>query len=110
LTAISCFSQDIYPKKLNDSLVVITANQLKQTNLIFLEHDKLSNENKMLYNKVALLDSLNNNYVKIDSINNITINNLKQELAKKSKKPIKQYIIGGSFGAVLGLVLGILLL
>lgn len=110
LTAISCFSQDIYPKKLNDSLVVITANQLKQTNLIFLEHDKLSNENKMLYSKVALLDSLNNNYVKIDSINNITINNLKQELAKKSKKPIKQYIIGGSFGAVLGLVLGILLL
>lgn len=110
LTAISCFSQDIYPKKLNDSLVVITANQLKQTNLIFLEHGKLSKENKMLYNKVALLDSLNNNYVKIDSINNITINNLKQELSKKSKKPIKHYIIGGSFGAVLGLVLGMLLL
>lgn len=110
LTAISCFSQDIYPKKLNDSLVVITANQLKQTNLIFLEHDKLSNENKMLYNKITLLDSLNNNYVKIDSINNITINNLKQELSKKSKSPVKHYIIGGSFGAVLGLILGILLL
>lgn len=110
LTAISSFSQDTYPKKLNDSLVVITANQLKQTNLIFLEHDKLSNENKMLYNKITLLDSLNNNYVKIDSINNITINNLKQELSKKSKKPIKHYIIGGSFGTVLGLILGILLL
>lgn len=110
LTAISSFSQDTYPKKLNDSLVVITANQLKQTNLIFLEHDKLSNENKMLYNKITLLDSLNNNYVKIDSINNITINNLKQELSKKSKSPVKHYIIGGSFGAVLGLILGILLL
>lgn len=110
LTAISSFSQDTYPKKLNDSLVVITANQLKQTNLIFLEHDKLSNENKMLYNKITLLDSLNNNYAKIDSINNITINNLKQELSKKSKSPVKHYIIGGSFGAVLGLILGILLL
>lgn len=110
LTAISSFSQDTYPKKLNDSLVVITANQLKQTNLIFLEHNKLSNENKMLYNKITLLDSLNNNYVKIDSINNIAINNLKQELSKKSKSPVKHYIIGGSFGAVLGLILGILLL
>ena len=112
LTAISCFSQDIYPKKLNDSLVIITSEQLKQTNLIFLEHDKLSKENKMLYNKVSLLDSLNNNYVKIDSLNTITINSLKQELKEKAKKnkPIKNYLIGGSFGAVLGLVLGIILL
>ncbi len=112
LTAISCFSQDIYPKKLNDSLVIITADQLKQTNLIFLEHDKLLKENSMLYNKINLLDSLNNNYVKIDSLNNITINNLKQELDAKAKKnkPIKNYIIGGSFGAIIGLVLGIILL
>ena len=112
LTAISCFSQDIYPKKLNDSLVIITSEQLKQTNLIFLEHDKLSKENKMLYDKVSLLDSLNNNYVKIDSLNTITINSLKQELNEKTKKnkPIKNYLIGGSFGAILGLVLGIILL
>ena len=66
----------------------------------------------MLYNKVSLLDSLNNNYVKIDSLNTITINSLKQELNEKTKKnkPIKNYLIGGSFGAVLGLVLGIILL
>lgn len=66
----------------------------------------------MLYDKVSLLDSLNNNYVKIDSLNTITINSLKQELNEKAKKnkPIKNYIIGGSFGAVLGLVLGIILL
>ena len=66
----------------------------------------------MLYNKVSLLDSLNNNYVKIDSLNTITINNLKQELNEKSKKnrPIKQYLIGGSFGTILGLILGIILL
>jgi hypothetical protein len=112
LTAISCFSQDIYPKKLNDSLVIITSEQLKKTNLIFLEHNKLSKENKMLYDKVSLLDSLNNNYVKIDSLNTITINSLKQELNEKAKKnkPIKNYLIGGSFGAILGLVLGIILL
>lgn len=66
----------------------------------------------MLYDKVSLLDSLNNNYVKIDSLNTITINSLKQELNEKTKKnkPIKNYIIGGSFGAVIGLVLGIILL
>ena len=66
----------------------------------------------MLYNKVSLLDSLNNNYVKIDSLNTITINSLKQELNEKAKKnkPIQNYIIGGSFGAVIGLVLGIILL
>lgn len=110
MTAISCFSQDIYPKKLNDSLVVITADQLKQTNLIFLEHSKLSNENKLLYDKINLLDSLNSNYVKIDSINTIKINNLNKELKAKSKKSYKGYIIGGGAGTILGLILGILLL
>jgi len=111
LTAISGFSQDTYPKKLNDTLVIITSDQLKQTNLIFLEHDKLSKENKQLYSKVALLDSINNNYVKIDSLNNVTISNLKRELDKKSKnKPVKNYLIGGGVGTILGLILGIILL
>ena len=92
--------------------MVITVDQLKQTNLIFLEHGKLSKENVLLKNKVVLLDSLNNNYVRIDSLNNVTINNLKQELDKKAKKnkSIKNYIIGGSFGAVIGLILGMILL
>lgn len=36
-----CSSQNTFPKLTNDSLIVITPQQLKATNLIFLEHEKL---------------------------------------------------------------------
>lgn len=73
LTAIASFTQTTYPKNLNDSLVVITAEQLKQTNLIFIEHDHLTKENVLLKSKISLQDSLIYNYSQIDSIqkNNI---------------------------------------
>lgn len=73
LTAIASFTQTTYPKNLNDSLVVITAEQLKQANLIFIEHDYLTKENVLLKNKISLQDSLIYNYSQIDSIqkNNI---------------------------------------
>lgn len=73
LTAIASFTQTTYPKNLNDSLVVITAEQLKQTNLIFIEHDHLTKENVLLKSKINLQDSLIYNYSQIDSIqkNNI---------------------------------------
>lgn len=73
LTAIASFTQTTYPKNLNDSLVVITAEQLKQTNLIFIEHDHLMKENVLLKSKISLQDSLIYNYSQIDSIqkNNI---------------------------------------
>ena len=37
-------SQNMYPKLVDDSLVVITPQQLKASNLIFLEHKKLKLE------------------------------------------------------------------
>lgn len=98
-----CSSQTTYPHILNDSLVIITAEQLKQTNLIFLEHDKLTKENAQLLNKINQQNQMINNYIKIDSLNikkqaelNNTIDNLKSDIKKKSKTSVKKGILFGS--------------
>ena len=112
LTAIASFTQTTYPKNLNDSLVIITAEQLKQTNLIFAEHDYLTKENVLLKNKISLQDSLIYNYSQIDSIqkNNIVkltekvdfANNKINKLEKQFKiyKPVA-YISSGALIATL---------
>lgn len=97
LTAIASFTQTTYPKNLNDSLVIITAEQLKQTNLIFAEHDYLTNENVLLKNKIGLQDSLIYNYSQIDSIQKNNIIKLTEEVdfanneVNKLKKQFKIY-------------------
>lgn len=97
LTAIASFTQTTYPKNLNDSLVIITAEQLKQTNLIFAEHDYLTNENVLLKNKIGLQDSLIYNYSKIDSIQKNNIIKLIEEVdfanneVNKLKRQFKIY-------------------
>ena len=103
LIAMYCSSQTTYPHILNDSLVIITAEQLKQTNLIFLEHDKLTKENAQLLNKINQQNQMINNYIKIDSLNikkqaelNNTIDNLKSDIKKKSKTSVKKGILFGS--------------
>ena len=80
LIAIASFSQTTYPKSLNDSLVIITAEQLKQTNLVFVEHEFLTKENLILKDKINLQDSLINNYSKIDSIQKNNIIKLSSEV------------------------------
>lgn len=87
------FSQNIYPKNIGDSLVIITANQLKEANLVFLEHSQLITENDMLYDKLNLQDELIFNYQQMDSINRaniITLNNqldfTKNKVDKLTKK------------------------
>ena len=89
LTTIAISSQNIYPKILNDSLVVITAEQLKEANLIFLEHSYLANENILLQNKLDLKDDLIFNYQKMDSINRENIIKLSRELDISNKKVVK---------------------
>lgn len=105
------FSQTIStPKIWNDSLVVISLPQLKKTNLIFLEHRKLKSINEVLNEQNKHLYDLNAEYLKIDSIQKINLNNysklvqLKEsELLKVNEDLIKQkkenktkdYIIGG---------------
>lgn len=61
-------SQNMYPKLTNDSLVVITPQQLKAANLIFLEHKKLKLERFELAKQLASYELLIANYAKTDSL------------------------------------------
>lgn len=84
------FSQNIsYPRQINDSVVEITAKQLKQTNLIFIEHKSLKSENKELNFQIDKYKNLVNNYEQQDSINKIKI----QELSNYSEFANKQLTI-----------------
>ena len=108
LIPILSFSQDIYPKLLNDSLVVITPLQLKKTNLIFLEHRKFKLENNELQLQTAKYKQLYENCLVTDSINSTINSELKSELlardeelrkqlqiVSKQKRQIKAITIGG---------------
>lgn len=78
----ACFSQNIYPRILNDSLIVISPTQLKQTNLIFLEHNKLILENRELKSQLNNYSDLVSNYQINDSIKNTQISLLRSNLDK----------------------------
>lgn len=80
LTTIAISSQNIYPKNIGDSLVIITADQLKEANLIFLEHSYLVDENNFLLDEVDLKNELIFNYQQMDSINRANIIKLTNEL------------------------------
>ncbi len=71
-----CSSQNTYPKLVNDSLVVITPQQLKATNLIFLEHKKFKLEIPELKKQLTSYESLINSYERTDSVRNAQINRL----------------------------------
>lgn len=84
------FSQNIsYPRQINDSIIEITAKQLKQTNLIFIEHKSLKYENKELNFQIDKYKDLVNNYEQQDSINRIKI----RELSDYSEFANKQLTI-----------------
>lgn len=76
-TVIVSFSQTTYPKILNDSLVVITNQQLKETNLIFAEHKKLKAENIELNTQIKNYQSLVDNYQKTEALNELKVTEYK---------------------------------
>lgn len=76
LPTMWCSSQNTYPKLVNDSLVVITPQQLKATNLIFLEHKKLKLEIPELKKQLTSYESLINSYEKTDSVRNAQVKRL----------------------------------
>lgn len=93
LIPIVSFSQSIYPKILNDSLVVITPLQLKQTNLIFIEHKKYKLLISQLENKITHLYKINSSLELIDSLktnkiikDSILITNNFNEIKQLNKK------------------------
>ena len=106
LTTIATFSQNTYPKNLGDSLVVITAEQLKEANLIFLEHSYLIDENNLLLDELDNKDKLIFNYQQMDSINRTRIIKLVDELdfsknkvdrlTKQLNNHKKYFWVGGS--------------
>lgn len=117
------FSQNTsYPRQINDSIIEITAEQLKQTNLIFIEHKSLKSENKELNFQVDKYKDLMNNYNQQDSINKIKIKELtiysefaNNQLAIKDKEITKlkrvknNYKIFTFCGLSVSALLGVLL-
>lgn len=124
LVTIVTFSQSTsYPRQISDSTVEITAEQLKQTNLIFVEHKALKAENKELSYQIDKYKSLVDNYNQQDSINQIKIYKLteytefaNEQLAIKDKEISKisklknNYKIFAICGISISTVLGVLLI
>ena len=99
LTTITCFSQNILVNESNYTVVLITPQQLKETNLIFAEHQKLLVEKKLLLNQLnnykldndllSYSDSIKSlqvdNYKNLTNSYSIQIEELNQEVQKKNK-------------------------
>ena len=99
LTTITCFSQNILVDESNDTVVLITPQQLKETNLIFAEHQKLLVEKKLLLNQLnnykldndllSYSDSIKSlqvdNYKNLSNSYSIQIEELNQEVQEKNK-------------------------
>jgi hypothetical protein len=83
--------------------IKISSEQLKITNLIFAEHNKLSKENILLKSQVINLEKIDSIWVHTDSVRReqiseyATIVEKQQKQIKKVKKwsKFKDYVIGG---------------
>ena len=113
------FSQTTYPKIYNDSLIVITQQQLKLTDKIFLEHEKLLEENYLFTNQIKNLEKIKENDLKIDSLRRTQIKEYTEQIqsdkkiidslnSKVSKKDKYVRILEGT--TIGGLIAAILLL
>lgn len=100
-------SKNTYPKILGDSIVLITPEQLKETNLIFNEHNLLKTKVPLLERKIQVLTEINDNHSKIDSLRVQEINQYKANIdkLKKSIKIKNTLITGISSGFVVSLLL-----
>ena len=99
-------------------MIVITPQQLKHTNLIFLEHKKLKSEILELNKKLSLQKQINDkleeslvvqtntieNYKSMESINKDMLYRKDQEI-KKYKLSAKGWMVGGISVTVVGVLL-----
>ncbi len=67
-----------------DSLIWITETQLRQTNIMFLEHEKLLKRDSLLSQQVLHLEQAYINYNKIDSLRKIQLSNAREQIKKDS--------------------------
>lgn len=117
-------SQNMYPKLVDDSLVVITPQQLKASNLIFLEHKKLKLERFELNKQLASYELLTTNYAKTDSIRlqqlaraelqmqmyDEAISKQQEQIVKMNKKNKRLTTLSiGGFAISVGLLLALLI-
>ena len=117
-------SQNMYPKLVDDSLVVITPQQLKASNLIFLEHKKLKLERLELNKQLTSYELLTANYAKTDSIRlqqlaraelqmqmyDEAISKQQEQIAKMNKKNKRLTTLSiGGFAISIGLLLALLI-
>ena len=78
----------IYCSSQNISKVIITSDQLRTANTIFIEHAKFSKEVPLLKLKVDNLEKMNSNWKNTDSIRKIQLikcNNIIQDQNKSIK-------------------------
>ena len=80
-------------------MILITAKQLKQSNLIFAEHNTLLIQNDLLSKRVSTLKQLNNNWKTTDSIKTVNYNDSIKTMNKKfkvykTKRTFKEIIVG----------------
>ena len=121
LVKIMCFSSNTSRVIRQDSTVLITSDQLKYANLIFVEHKKLLEENRLLYQQVENYKAKTNILLKTDSLrvkqianyqhinegHILQIDNLNKAIKKKDRT-VTCWKIGGitvSIGLVLFLLL-----
>ena len=102
LATITCFSSNTLIITPQDSIVSITAKQLKYTNLIFIEHKKLLEENSLLYKQINNYQLEVKTLEQIDSIRKSQIINERilyenqiKDLTSKKNKTITLWKIGG---------------
>lgn len=101
LTKTTSFSSTISKGIEKDSIVSITPIQLKETNLIFAEHQKLLNENRLLFEQINNYKEDNKLLMQSDSIRQVQIQaykNLNEALNKninKKNKALFFWKVGG---------------
>lgn len=79
LTTTTISSQPIS----KDTVVTITPTQLKTANLIFAEHELLSKKMPLLESKISNLETVNSNWIKVDSLRSNQLTLYKQSLENK---------------------------
>lgn len=73
-------SENILQTTKQDSTVSVTALELKETNLIFIEHNKFRIENDLLNKQCVNYQNIINNQQQTDSIKTIQLNSYKNKV------------------------------
>ena len=97
------------------STITITPEQLKTTNLIFLEHEKYTKEVPLLNKKIETLEKINKSWLHTDSIRRINEKQYNTIIKKDSIKitqlqsSCKKYKVVTKISIILNIILACLL-